>query len=373
MTSTSTQQEAGAYTRAEIFSQPASWQGAVEAIQHAQQHMQALFAKHADQPVLFVGCGSPYYLNLSAAAAYRQLTGRWGIATPASEILLNLDCLLPGQPTPLVIAVSRSGETSELLAACKRLKEERGSALLAITVSENTSLQKLADTCVVIPNASEQSMAQTRSFSAMLIATLGAVAIAAGQAALLEELRTLPAQAAAYIERIRQPIADVMQRGPIFERIFFLGAGLRHGLAHEGSLKMKEMSLSNSEPFHFMEFRHGPQSMIDERTLVVGLVSPSPSAAAAETKVLREMVGFGGTVVALQPQPVVSDKPSERYLILPGAALPELAGLSAIAQLPFYMPAQHLLAYHQAMRKGLNCDSPRNLHAWIQLSELQTS
>ena len=354
-----TRQDIGTETKAEIFSQPESWQGASDAIQANAGPLRAFFAEHADKPAIFVGCGSPYYLDLTAAAVYRALTGKWAIAMPASEVLYSLEASLPGKPTPVIVAVSRSGETSELLAACRKLKEERSSPLVAISVSEGTTLERTADINVYITKAAEKSMAQTRSFSAMLLATLGAVSVAAHDQPLVNELTLIPAQAAVYIERIKQPLAETIARG--FERVFVLGSGLRYGLANEGSLKMKEMSITNAEPFHFMEFRHGPQSMVDERTLVVGLVSPS--ATAAETQVLREMLDFGGTVVAVGP---ATDAPTDsRYVQI---EMP--AGLSEVAQLPFYMPALQLLAFNQAMRKGLNCDSPRNLHAWIKLPEL---
>ena len=352
-------QDIGAETKAEIFNQPESWQGASNAVKANAGHLGAFFAEHSSKPVVFVGCGSPYYLNLTAAAAYRSLTGKWAIAMPASEVLYNLAAGLPGKTQPIVVAVSRSGETSELMAACRKLKDERSSPLVAISVSEGTTLERMADVNVYIQNATEKSVAQTRSFSAMLLATLGTVAVAAQNQALVSELEHIPALATSYIDSIKQPIADVISRG--FSRVFILGSGLRHGLANEGSLKMKEMTITDAEPFHFMEFRHGPQSMVDEHTLVVGLVSPN--ATAAETQVLREMVGLGGTVVVIGPAAGKLDDPRYIQIELP-------AGLSEVAQLPFYMPALHLLAFNQAMRKGLNCDSPRNLFAWIKLPEL---
>jgi glutamine---fructose-6-phosphate transaminase (isomerizing) len=354
--SSKNQPVAGEHTRIEIYSQAESWQGAIDAVIAQQADISRFFAQHANRPVVFVGCGSPYYLNLTAASVYRELTGKLAMAVPASELLLNLDNAFPGGSASLVVAVSRSGETTELVAACKMLKEQHGSPLVLITVSNNTSLQKLADLSVVIANASEQSVAQTRSFSAMLLATLATIAIVAKNDQLLSEFRQLPALVLAYLDRIQQPIAELISRG--FERIFFLGSGLRHGLAHEGSLKMKEMSLSNSEPFYFMEFRHGPQSMVDEHTLIVGLVSAK--ADATETQVLREMVQFGGSVAAISSTP--GHLRSPHYV-----DIETVVGLSEIAQLILYMPALHLLAYNQAMRKGLDCDNPRNLHAWIKL------
>ena len=351
---------AGAFTCAEIVSQPQSWQAAADAVFDKKEALHAIFAAHSGQPIIFVGCGSPYYLELSAAAIYRSVTGRMALALPASEILFNLDSAFPRHVTPLVIAVSRSGETSELVAACRLLKEKRNCTLVLITVSNSTTLQSMANLTVVIPDADEKSVAQTRSFAAMLVATLGIVAVAAGHDALLAELRQISTQGNAYVERLQAPIAGLISNG--FDRLFFLGSGIRHGLAHEGSLKMKEMSITNSEPFHMMEFRHGPQSMVDEHTLVVGLISLN--ATDAEVKLLRELAGYGGTILAIHPEgrPVSGD--GIVSIPLPG-------GFSEIASLVYYMPALQLLAYHQAMRKGVNCDSPRNLHAWIKLPELK--
>ena len=58
-----------------------------------------------------------------------------------------------------------------------------------------------------------------------------------------------------------------------FDRFYFLGSGIRYGLACEVNLKMKEMTLTHSEPFHFLEFRHGPMSMVNEKAVVIGMLS----------------------------------------------------------------------------------------------------
>ena len=76
-----------------------------------------------------------------------------------------------------------------------------------------------------------------------------------------------------------------------FDRFYFLGSGLRYGLASELSLKMKEMSLCHSEPFHFFEFRHGPKSMVTDSALVVGLLSRENHA--QEYEVIQEMQKLG--------------------------------------------------------------------------------
>lgn len=351
-------QTAGAHTHREIFSQPESWQGAVNAVMASRAVLREGYSRNAARPVLFVACGSPYYLGLSAASMYRALTGKVASAAPASEVLFNYESVVARGAAPLVIAVSRSGETSELLAACRRLRAA-GSPVLAVTVASQSSLHRLADLTVSIPNADEKSVAQTRSFSAMLIATLGSIAVTADDEAGLAGLQQAAQQAGDYLRRIDQPMRDVIARG--IRQVYFLGSGARYGLASEGALKMKEMSLTNAEPFHFLEFRHGPQSMVDEQTLVVGLVSKH--AAQEELQVLREMRGFGARTLAILPAGAAGAEAEEARVEI-DATLPE------IASLPFHMPPLHLLAYYQAIRKGLDCDSPRNLKHFISLPGL---
>ncbi len=354
----STSMTLGAHTRHEIFSQPESWQGAVNAVMASRALLSEGYHQNSERPLLFVACGSPYYLGLSAASVYRALTGKVASAAPASEVLFNYDSVVAHGTPPLVVAVSRSGETSELLAACRKLRAA-GSPIVAITVGQQSSLHRLADLTVTLPDADEKSVAQTRSFSAMLIAALGAIAVAGRDEAALAGLQQAVRQAADYLARIDQPMRDLVARG--IRQVYFLGSGARYGLANEGALKMKEMSLTTAEPFHFLEFRHGPQSMVDEQTLVVGLVSKH--ATQQELQVLREMRAFGGHALAIGPARAADAGHDLIHVDIDGS-LPE------IATLPFYMPPMHLLAYYQAMRKGLDCDSPRNLKHFINLPNL---
>src|SRR5215204_5032855 len=82
-------------------------------------------------------------------------------------------------------------------------------------------------------------------------------------------------------------LAQSLGENPQIQKFFFLGADTLYGIAAEAMLKMKEMSLSYSEVFHTLEFRHGPMSMVGADSLVVGLVSAS--SAEYELQVLKEM------------------------------------------------------------------------------------
>jgi glucosamine--fructose-6-phosphate aminotransferase (isomerizing) len=139
-------------------------------------------------------------------------------------------------------------------------------------------------------------------------------------------------------------------------RVFFLGSGPQYGVANEAMLKMKEMSISHSEAYHFMEFRHGPKSMVDSQTLVVALLADA--AYGHEAAVLDEMAGLGATTLALAParREVQATQVMRLPADLPWWAYPVL-----------YLPPLQLLAYHRAASKGLDPDNPRHLDAVVTL------
>jgi glucosamine--fructose-6-phosphate aminotransferase (isomerizing) len=115
---------------------------------------------------------------------------------------------------------------------------------------------------------------------------------------------------------------------------------------------MKEMSLSHSEPFHFLEFRHGPQSMVDESTLMVGLLSDRNQA--QEAAVLEQMGGRGARLFSLGET---------------GASCSFASGLSEAARNVLFLPAGQALAFERALSRGLDPDRPHNLDAVVVLDE----
>jgi glucosamine--fructose-6-phosphate aminotransferase (isomerizing) len=134
------------------------------------------------------------------------------------------------------------------------------------------------------------------------------------------------------------------------DRFYFLGSGPRYGLACETNLKMKEMTLTHSEPFHFFEFRHGPMSMVTNTTVVIGMRSSVNSD--HEQTVLEEMRNLGSQILSLGESD--ADVAFESFL-------PEEV------RNVLYLPVMQLMAFYRARAKGLDPDNPRNLSAVVHL------
>ncbi len=325
----------------------------------AQGKVRALWEKSKATALLFIGCGSTYYLSLTAAAVARSL-GLVATGLPSSELWGEPDSLrgLAAAPAQTVlVAVSRSGETSETLHAVELFRRQGGRAVVCVTCAPASRLAAASDLVLAIPDAQEQSMAQTRSFTSMLVVCRMLVAAIVGDGALAQRMTDLPALGRRVINE-NHAWAERTATNLSIQRFYFLGSGLCHGLAQECMLKMKEMSLSYSEAYHVLEFRHGPKSMLDGSSLVIGLLTDAVQE--RETAVLSDMRDLGGRSVAFVEAGTRDD-------CGPAFVLPLASQRQQVDRLVLYLPTLQLLAYHRAIAKGLDPDLPRNLSAVITL------
>jgi glutamine---fructose-6-phosphate transaminase (isomerizing) len=335
-------------TYREIKSQPEAWAQALDVV--SASHLTRPKAGDYDQ-VIFTGCGSTYYLSLAAAALYQEMTGCAARAVPASELLLNPQIVV-GRDTispNLLVAISRSGTTTETIRAVEKFKAEKRGEVVVISNYDEV-LSRLADVNIVIDKGQEESVAQTRSFASMYVAVTAFCVRMAGREDLVEAMRRLPQVGTSIISN-HESWARRLGENSDFDRFYFLGSGIRYGLACEANLKMKEMTLTHSEPFHFLEFRHGPMSMVNEKAVVVGLLSDANRV--HEAKVLSEMQTLGGRVASLGE--------SEAEVCFESGVPESVRGV-------LYLPVLQMMACYRSLAKGLNPDRPKNLTAVVKLT-----
>lgn len=340
----------GELTHNEIITQPDAWADALAAFAMREDIARAAWADLAPRQVVFIGCGSTHYLSITAASLWRGLVGA-AEARPASELLFFFDEAVTDPSNTLLIAISRSGTTTETLAAVDRFRQRGGRAVWTVTCYPDSPLAEAADLVLPAVAGQEKSVAQTRSFASMLILCQALAACLGGADwRMLDRLPELGRQLIADSEPVVAPIAGRLAD----ERLYFLGSGSQYGMASEAMLKMTEMSLTPSQAFHFLEFRHGPMSMIEAGTQVIGLVSPQ--AEAHEWRVLVEMRAKGATVFALSQ----GEGDADWRIALPG-------GLPWWTLPVLYLPPLQLMAYHRSRAKGLDPDNPRNLSSVVFL------
>ena len=331
---------AGARTAAEIFSQPQIWPKAVAVGAAAIELQQCLAAG----PALYTGCGSTGHLARALAINHRQSLPTFAWAETASEFWLNS---IPDAPWPqTVVAVSRSGETTETIKACKRA-ESAGSTLVAVTASPGSTLDEISRHSVIVDFASEESVVQTRSFTSMLLAALAAQMAAAGRDA-VSELGGIGATGAALISDA-ESAADRLSDTSLTS-FYVLGSGFDRPLACEAALKIKEMSSTLAEGIGILDFRHGPISLADEKTAVLVLCG---AGLAHELAVTADIEACGARVITVGPDPRCTiESPRDAHELETAVArlvVPQITGL------------------RRGIAKGLDPDAPDGVSACIEL------
>lgn len=340
----------GEFTREEIFGQPEAWSAALEAVSQQRPDLASLVRSGQYDSVIFTGCGSTYYLSLAAAALFQQENKIQARALPASEIWLYSESSFLPLSRTLLVAISRSGETTETLYAVEKFKAQAAGEVLTLSCYADKPLAQMGDVNLVLASGQEQSIAQTRAFSVLYLASVAFTALYGQHEKLLAELSVLPDAGRSLLQRYAE-LATYWGRQTSLDRLYFLGSGARYGLACELNLKMKEMSLTHSEPFHFMEFRHGPQSMVTPQTLIVGLLSEQNRL--HENQVLDDMRQRGAQVLSMAE--------SDGDITL-------ASGVSESARNVLYLPFGQLMAFERSLSKGLNPDRPNNLEAVVRLN-----
>jgi glucosamine--fructose-6-phosphate aminotransferase (isomerizing) len=334
------------YTWQEIQSQPEAWEAALKKLHD--YSLDSASNRPEGGEVIFTGCGSTYYLALSAAAVTQAFTGLSCRAMPASELWLNPASAYP-QGKVTLVAVSRSGETTETLNACRAFLEDKRGKLLTFSCYGDQPLATMGELNIVLDSAQERSVAQTRAFSTLLIGTLGLAVHWSGRGELTGHLARLPERGQDILTRYAT-LAEDLGRDLTADRFYWLGTGSRYGLACEASLKMKEMSLTHSEPFHTLEFRHGPKSMVTETARVIGLLSDANGT--RERAVLNEMSALGGRVFGVGEEQ---------------AEIEYRSGIPDPFRDTLFLPFAQSIAFHRSISKGLNPDLPTNLDPVVKL------
>ena len=268
----------------EIASQPSIWRRTEAFVAERGGLLPA-----AGERVALIGCGTSYYVA-QALASLREGAGLGeSDAFAASE-------WPAGRRYDRVVAISRSGTTTEVVRA---LEASPGNRRLAITALADAPVTAAAEAALVLDFADEEAVVQTRFATAVL---------ALGRAWCGQPLE--PAAAAAEAALTEAPPAELGER----DHFVFLGRGWTVGLAAEAALKVRECAGAWAEAYAAMEYRHGPISAASERSLVwaLGEVDPAVLAAARAT---------GATVRAVDADPMAELVQAQRLAVAKARAV----------------------------------------------------
>ncbi len=260
----------------------------------------------------------------------------------------------------LTVAISQSGETADTLAAAS-LAKRLGSRLLALTNVVGSTLSRDSDDILYTRAGPEIAVASTKAYLTMLLGEY-LLALSIGRqrgvipadvdAELVAGLRNLPSRIEETLKG-EEAVITLASRFAGHEDVYFIGRGLDHAVAMEGSLKMKEISYIHSEAMPAGELKHGTLALVTAGTPVV-VVLTQGELYDKTVSAIQEVKARGAFVVAIAYDDDTEVlKHADEALRIP--RVPDL-----LAPVLAIVPLQ-LLAYHVAAARGHDIDQPRNL------------
>ena len=306
--------------------------------------------------IIIVACGSAYHVGVVGQYVIESAS-RIPVRVELASEFRYRDPIM--NENNLVIVISQSGETADSLAAL-RLAKKMNIKTLGIVNVVGSSIAREADYVFYTLAGPEIAVATTKAYSAQLIA-IYALAIQLGKyreiidenryTSLIEEMETLPEK----MERVlsdKERIQWFASKYANAQDMYFIGRGIDYAVSLEGSLKMKEISYVHSEAYAAGEIKHGPISLIEDGTLVIGICTDKKLFEKTRSNMV-EVKSRGAYLMGLTSYGNYSIEDTADFTVYIPQTDPYFTTSLAI------IPLQ-LLGYYLSVAKGLNVDKPRN-------------
>ena len=305
-----------------------------------------------------IACGTAYHAGMVAKYAIEK----WAKVPVDVEIASEYRYRDPIiDKDSLVIAISQSGETMDLLMAVRHAKAA-GARVLAVCNTNSSTIPRESDAVLYTHAGPEIAVASTKAFLTQIVAVyLIGLKLAQVRGTLNEkqvkglynEMLELPGKVEQILETI-EPLRELTRKFVKNDTVLFLGRGIEYPVALEGALKLKELAYIHAEGFAGGELKHGPIALIEEGTAVIAIL-PTADEHALDEKMLsniQEVKARGARVIVIAPE---------------GA---EVIGAEHIIRIPIASPLfqpvlatvpLQVFAYEIAVARGTDVDQPRNL------------
>ncbi len=306
--------------------------------------------------IIISACGTSWHAALVGEYMIEQLTGIPVEVEYASEFRYRHP-IITSKDT--VIFISQSGETADTLAALKEAKK-KGALCLGVCNVVGSSIARESHAGVYIHAGPEIGVASTKAFtSQLLVLALITLLIARrknlnqldGQE-IIQELQNLTSKVESILKH-NDEIEKIAEKYVDSKNFLYLGRGYNFPVALEGALKLKEISYIHAEGYPAAEMKHGPIALIDENMPVV-FIAMKDSVYEKVASNIEEVKARKGRILAI----VNEDDNQIDKLVDHVIRVPKT--IDILQPILSVIPLQ-LLAYHIAVKKGLNVDQPRNL------------
>lgn len=307
--------------------------------------------------IYIIACGSAYHVGTAAQYVLEDLTGIPVRVEFASEFRYRKPIM---DPKGLAVVISQSGETADSLAALREAKE-LGVRTVGIINVVGSSIAREADHVFYTLAGPEISVATTKAYSTQLMAVYAlALQFALVREKITEEqyeryiaeLQTIPEKIQKILED-KERLQWFAAKQANARDVFFIGRGIDYAISMEGSLKMKEVSYIHSEAYAAGELKHGTISLIEDGTLVIGVLT-QPELYEKTVSNMVECKSRGAYLMGLTSFGNYNIEETADFTVYIPRTDPHFA--TSLAVIPL-----QLIGYYVSVARGLDVDKPRNL------------
>lgn len=306
---------------------------------------------------IFIGCGSSYMLAKSGQRMFAGAADTFADAVAGGDYLMNPGFYQQLFRDSIVIAISRSGKTSEMLRSLMRLKAETNCKVLSLTMLQDNDFIPYTDLEATLDWCYDKSVCQTRSVSNFYLALAMLNCFYVGNEWELELLKKAVRGTAEFQKSVR-PTLQLLAKED-WDKAVVLANGPFVGIAEEGALAFTEIAQLPGICFRLLDYRHGPMVLNDRHSMSIILMQKENET--LQAALLRDLQSHGGKIIT------VSHQEGNKYQADAGFCIHGLID-SLAAGIPFINVIQ-LLAFEKAMVRGVNPDLPTGLDAYITLNE----
>ena len=330
------------FTRKEIFEQPSTILNAVNSSNNNWEKFTEIIQNSSK--VYITGSGTSYNVALVAKYLFPMYTPISPEAIMSSEMIYSKDRL---QKNSLLIAISQSGESADVLEAAT-IAKEKGLKVISVVNSSASSLERISDASLGLYCGTEVGVAATKSFTSQLSIFYKIVELISKQNLSFD------------VKEMSKLILEILDDEPAIINlakqmknatdVYILGRGIHYPIAKEGALKIKELSYTHAEGFPTGELKHGPLALMDESSYVIA-INPEDNTYQNNISNIQEVKARGAKIIGISNK---SHDLYDHWIKIPSTE--SVIHYPIIETIPF-----QLLAYYMSLERGEDPDYPRNL------------
>lgn len=343
------------YTEKEIMTQHEALEATYRYFENRKQEIQQFFSDKKCKKFMIMGCGSSYMLAKSGQKLFCSYEDTSALAVAGGDFLLNPGAYDAYVKDSVLVCLSRSGKTTEIIRSVQYVKEKYGCPVVSVSMEKENSLLPYSDLDLVMEWCYDKSVCQTRSVTNLYLAMLMLTAYYGKNDELTADVKTVIGSNEKYKEAYRPLLKEIAGRE--WDKAVVLADGAVCGIAEEGALAFAEISRMPGYYANVLDYRHGPMVLNDERTLNIVLTASEDTK--LQRAMLRDIQERKGVLVtaSVEKEDLYG---ADLHVTLGDCKKTESMGIA-------YIYIMQMIAYEKAIAKGCDPDAPEGLDAYITL------